>query len=260
MRLQSSLTEKLLKKIEIADSMALIGVFAPYMPTPRMKIHFDDDLLSQVMTPITFREPSIDDTAIMRTVRHTGVYELSRDEIMDMTSGILFEESLSNNEHEFILDELSFLDVSILDDLNLISRMVTHLRTGDFYKLKPKLLEKQAVVEFLAPVVTTSFRQVEMVTHVGEIPVTAVSWRNNYKKDPRLDKMDHPKFADIVVTSNTWGQVCIVESSKIDEEKQKKAVEDHWKIARTLQDMWNQRAEKLSFTRFILPIMTTFGI
>ncbi|KAF9109321.1 hypothetical protein BGX27_007756 [Mortierella sp. AM989] len=38
------------------------------MPTPKMTIHFDE-FLNQVVTPITFTEPSIDDAATMRAVR-----------------------------------------------------------------------------------------------------------------------------------------------------------------------------------------------
>ncbi|ORZ26910.1 hypothetical protein BCR41DRAFT_347050 [Lobosporangium transversale] len=65
-----ALTEKKLKKLEIADAIAIIGVFAPCMPTPRMMIHFDEDFLSQLKKQYTLPEPSFDDASIMKAVRH----------------------------------------------------------------------------------------------------------------------------------------------------------------------------------------------
>ncbi|KAF9433733.1 hypothetical protein BGZ76_009038, partial [Entomortierella beljakovae] len=51
-----------LKKSEIADVMALIGVFAPHIPTPRMLRVFSivfDDLVPSVRLPV----PDMDDSA-----------------------------------------------------------------------------------------------------------------------------------------------------------------------------------------------------
>ncbi|KAF9170544.1 hypothetical protein BGX21_010409 [Mortierella sp. AD011] len=214
---------------------------------------------------------------------HASIFELSNDEIMDLTSGSTFVTSLSDEEHGFVLDEISLMDDTMtVDDLDLVFKnsccfedvekwaykniLDTSIKRllvdtwGSYYQSRPELLEKQAVAIFLAPVISSSFKQVQMVTLTREIPVAAVSWRKNFNKDPRLDKMDYPACADIVVTSKTGEQVCILESSRIDETKQEKDVQDHWKIARTLRDMWNYKAEKLSLTRHVPSTMATFGM
>ncbi|KAF9113337.1 hypothetical protein BGX27_001787 [Mortierella sp. AM989] len=218
--------------------------------------------------------------------QHIGIFELSNDEVMDLTSGSTFVTSLSDVEHEFVLDNSNLMDDTIvIDDLvtvfkdaycfedveqwtykNILDTPIKRLlltlvdNWGGHYESRPKILEKQAVADFLTPIICSSFKQVGMVTLTGEIPVAAVSWRKNFKKDPRLDKMERSHYADIVITSKTGEQVCILESSRIDEEKQEKHVQDHWKIARLLRDMWNFKAEKLSLTRRIPSTMATYGM
>ncbi|KAF9420719.1 hypothetical protein BGZ76_004055, partial [Entomortierella beljakovae] len=51
------------------EDRAIIGVFAPCMPTPRMLTHFDDEILDCVVTPHSFKDPTIDDAAVMKAVR-----------------------------------------------------------------------------------------------------------------------------------------------------------------------------------------------
>ncbi|KAI8596404.1 hypothetical protein EDD21DRAFT_4623 [Dissophora ornata] len=58
-----------LRKMEIADAMALIGVFAPHIPAPRMLRVFGS-ALDDVVAPVRLPMPDINDSAIMAAVRH----------------------------------------------------------------------------------------------------------------------------------------------------------------------------------------------
>ncbi|KAF9359391.1 hypothetical protein BGX26_012399 [Mortierella sp. AD094] len=69
----------------------------------------------------------------------------------------------------------------------------------------------ESVAEFLAPIITSVFKQLGILTLTGEIPVAVVA-------DPRLEKMECAHYADIVITTKTGEQVCILESSLIDED------------------------------------------
>ncbi|GJJ77499.1 hypothetical protein EMPS_09858 [Entomortierella parvispora] len=57
-----------LRKMEIADAMALIGVFAPHIPTPRMLLVFGS-ALDDVVAPVRLPIPDINDSTIMAAVR-----------------------------------------------------------------------------------------------------------------------------------------------------------------------------------------------
>ncbi|KAG9061598.1 hypothetical protein KI688_007177 [Linnemannia hyalina] len=64
----NALNQKLLKRGDVADVMALIGVFAPFIPTPRMTSVFGR-MLDHLLTSVKFPAPHIDDLAIMKAVR-----------------------------------------------------------------------------------------------------------------------------------------------------------------------------------------------
>ncbi|KAF9178170.1 hypothetical protein BGZ51_008041 [Haplosporangium sp. Z 767] len=64
-----ALADKVLKKSEIADVMAIVGVFAPFLPTSRMIETFGRNTLDKLLSPVTFPEPNIDDAAVLKAVR-----------------------------------------------------------------------------------------------------------------------------------------------------------------------------------------------
>ncbi|KAG0219255.1 hypothetical protein BGX33_003801 [Mortierella sp. NVP41] len=64
-----ALVDKKIKKSEIADVMAITGVFAPFLPTHRMIESFKRKTLEQLVERSTFPEPQVDDAAILRAVR-----------------------------------------------------------------------------------------------------------------------------------------------------------------------------------------------
>jgi hypothetical protein len=64
----NALNQKMLKRGDVADVMALIGVFAPFIPTPRMTSVFGR-MLDHLLTSVKFPAPHIDDLAIMKAVR-----------------------------------------------------------------------------------------------------------------------------------------------------------------------------------------------
>ncbi|KAI1290661.1 hypothetical protein EDD11_009087 [Mortierella claussenii] len=64
----NALNQKMLKRSDVADVMALIGVFAPFIPTPRMTSVFGR-ILDSLLTSVKFPAPNIDDLAIMKAVR-----------------------------------------------------------------------------------------------------------------------------------------------------------------------------------------------
>ncbi|KAG0012173.1 hypothetical protein BGZ80_000150 [Entomortierella chlamydospora] len=64
----NALDQKILKRVDVADVMALIGVFAPFIPTPRMTSVFGR-MLDYLQTSVKFPAPHIDDLAIMEAVR-----------------------------------------------------------------------------------------------------------------------------------------------------------------------------------------------
>ncbi|GJJ79271.1 hypothetical protein EMPS_11632 [Entomortierella parvispora] len=59
-----------IKKTEVADAMALIGVFAPSMPTTRMKTVFSEKLLHVIAKPtVDLPDTGLDDGAMMTAVK-----------------------------------------------------------------------------------------------------------------------------------------------------------------------------------------------
>ncbi|KAG0353460.1 hypothetical protein BGX24_007271, partial [Mortierella sp. AD032] len=60
---------KEVRKSEIADFMAITGVFAPFLPTARMTEHFGRNMLEQLVQSIAFPEPTVDDAAVLKAVR-----------------------------------------------------------------------------------------------------------------------------------------------------------------------------------------------
>ncbi|KAG0252095.1 hypothetical protein BG011_007209 [Mortierella polycephala] len=64
-----ALHEKIIKKSEIADVMAITGVFAPFIPTVRMTEVFGRRTLEKLLEPVRFPDPMIDDAAVVKAVR-----------------------------------------------------------------------------------------------------------------------------------------------------------------------------------------------
>ncbi|KAF8924617.1 hypothetical protein BGZ58_001615 [Dissophora ornata] len=64
-----ALVEGRIKKSEIADIMAIIGIFAPFLPTARMIKSFTRSMLELLVEGVTFPEPFLDDAAVLRAVR-----------------------------------------------------------------------------------------------------------------------------------------------------------------------------------------------
>ncbi|KAF9273030.1 hypothetical protein BGZ88_004150 [Linnemannia elongata] len=64
----NALNQKMLKRGDVADVMALIGVFAPFIPTPRMTSVFGR-MLDHLLPSVKFAAPLIDDLAIMKAIR-----------------------------------------------------------------------------------------------------------------------------------------------------------------------------------------------
>ncbi|KAG0308142.1 hypothetical protein BGZ98_008892, partial [Dissophora globulifera] len=57
------------KKSEIADVMAITGIFAPFLPTERMIKSLNRSMLEQPVEDVTFPEPFLDDAAVLRALR-----------------------------------------------------------------------------------------------------------------------------------------------------------------------------------------------
>ncbi|KAF9427758.1 hypothetical protein BGZ76_002205, partial [Entomortierella beljakovae] len=57
-------------KSDIADAMALLGVFAPFLMTERMRNIFTDEVLGQLVVQFILPEPLIDDAAVLKAIRH----------------------------------------------------------------------------------------------------------------------------------------------------------------------------------------------
>ncbi|KAG0238186.1 hypothetical protein BGX31_003359 [Mortierella sp. GBA43] len=95
----NALDGKSLKRSEIADVMALIGVFAPFIPTPRMRSVFGR-MLDDLLTPTKFPEPDIDDLAVMKAVRQrlNGERDLASEAIrpLDRKKRLMFETLMEN--------------------------------------------------------------------------------------------------------------------------------------------------------------------
>ncbi|KAI7824324.1 hypothetical protein BC939DRAFT_528526 [Gamsiella multidivaricata] len=65
-----ALVQSEIKKTEVADAMAIIGVFAPSMPTARMKNAFTEGLLRKIAkSTIELPDTDFDDSLMMKTVR-----------------------------------------------------------------------------------------------------------------------------------------------------------------------------------------------
>ncbi|KAI8595627.1 hypothetical protein EDD21DRAFT_390711 [Dissophora ornata] len=54
---------------DIADAMAIIGVFAPFLQTQRMRATFNKKILTQLAVPLPLPDPGIDDAAVLKAVR-----------------------------------------------------------------------------------------------------------------------------------------------------------------------------------------------
>ncbi|KAK3830656.1 MAG: hypothetical protein J3R72DRAFT_425742 [Linnemannia gamsii] len=58
-----------LRKANIADVMAIIGVFAPFLPTDRMRRTFEPSILGHLVKSPDLPDPGIDDAAVVKAVR-----------------------------------------------------------------------------------------------------------------------------------------------------------------------------------------------
>ncbi|KAF9578962.1 hypothetical protein BGW38_004983, partial [Lunasporangiospora selenospora] len=64
-----ALVENQIKKSEIADIMAITGIFAPFLPTERMIKSIKRSILEELIDEVTCPEPFLDDAAVVRAVR-----------------------------------------------------------------------------------------------------------------------------------------------------------------------------------------------
>ncbi|KAI1315465.1 hypothetical protein EDD11_000746 [Mortierella claussenii] len=64
-----ALVEKKIKKSDIADVMAVLGIFAPFLLTERMISSIGRVMLEELVIPMTLPELVLDDATIMRAVR-----------------------------------------------------------------------------------------------------------------------------------------------------------------------------------------------
>ncbi|KAG0347456.1 hypothetical protein BG004_007696 [Podila humilis] len=64
-----ALVARKIKKSEIADIMAVVGIFAPFLPTERMIAIIGRPMLEEVTVPMILPELVLDDKAIMTAVR-----------------------------------------------------------------------------------------------------------------------------------------------------------------------------------------------
>ncbi|KAF9412951.1 hypothetical protein BGZ76_005108, partial [Entomortierella beljakovae] len=64
-----ALKDNELRITDIADAMAIIGVFAPFLPTQRMRAIFNKKILSHLVVSPPLPDPGIDDAAVLRAVR-----------------------------------------------------------------------------------------------------------------------------------------------------------------------------------------------
>ncbi|KAF9583040.1 hypothetical protein BGW38_010370 [Lunasporangiospora selenospora] len=93
-----ALQDRLLKKSEIADVMAILGVFAPFLPSERMRECFGLSVLRDLAQSPELPEPNIDDSAVIRAVRLR--INLKREEAsetlrpLERTARMLFENLL----------------------------------------------------------------------------------------------------------------------------------------------------------------------
>ncbi|KAF9192774.1 hypothetical protein BGZ51_004942 [Haplosporangium sp. Z 767] len=58
-----------LRKTDIADAMAILGVFAPFLQTDRMRAVFKTRTLSQLVVSSALPDPDVDDAAVLKAVR-----------------------------------------------------------------------------------------------------------------------------------------------------------------------------------------------
>ncbi|KAF8925504.1 hypothetical protein BGZ58_000743 [Dissophora ornata] len=64
-----ALRDNNLRKADIADAMTIIGVFAPFLQTDRMRAIFTAKILGQLVASYDLPDPDIDDAAVLRAVR-----------------------------------------------------------------------------------------------------------------------------------------------------------------------------------------------
>ncbi|KAF9918255.1 hypothetical protein FBU30_000287, partial [Linnemannia zychae] len=82
-----ALQDNELRKADIADVMAIIGIFAPFLPTDRMRRTFEPRILGQLIRSPDLPDPSIDDAAIVKAVRR---FESLPDEMDRSVSEVTF--------------------------------------------------------------------------------------------------------------------------------------------------------------------------
>ncbi|KAG0361451.1 hypothetical protein BGZ54_009097 [Gamsiella multidivaricata] len=58
-----------LHNADIADAMAIIGVFAPFLQTQRMRAVFSRKILSQLVASSALPDPDVDDAAVLKAIR-----------------------------------------------------------------------------------------------------------------------------------------------------------------------------------------------
>ncbi|KAF9431831.1 hypothetical protein BGZ76_011640 [Entomortierella beljakovae] len=115
-----ALHDDTIKRTEIADIMAITGVFAPFLPTTRMTEAFGINTLEQLIEPIALPDQTINEAAVTKAIRHCISKDLDESSLalggLNRRMRIMFETLLerlpmrqdtSVSEETFIVNYLS---------------------------------------------------------------------------------------------------------------------------------------------------------
>ncbi|KAF9202274.1 hypothetical protein BGZ49_007542 [Haplosporangium sp. Z 27] len=195
-------------------------------------------------------------------------FDLSNDNIMDMTSASAFIMSMDDHAYTTAMEDLPEFDIAFpeLEELNMIldvescfedlknkiynlplNTPVRRYLYGviesyaiffDEHTTVPSLEEKQGVFDVVCPFVRGAFRVFGIATRISEIAVIATGERRNHyqKHEERLQLC---KRADIVAVDKENLQIFVAECATLQETDVRKRMEDRWKLARCMKDIWD---------------------
>ncbi|KAF9202378.1 hypothetical protein BGZ49_007447 [Haplosporangium sp. Z 27] len=244
--------------------------------------HFSDSGIFALLQQKTTWETTFDIGGYFSRIRGSlkSSFDISKDNIMDMTSASSFVMSISDEIYTEAMEDMPTLDFGLeeIKELKIIMEPECSLRsleTGftsylsillsvDIYTellshIVPELEEKQGMFDVICPFVRGALRVFGVPSNISEIAIMATGERRNFDQNYE-DRLQSCKRADIVAADKDGIQIFLAECAMLHEIDVRKFTEDRWKVARCMKDIWDFGIRRTTQIQSPHENFSTFGL
>ncbi|KAG0007228.1 hypothetical protein BGZ80_004920 [Entomortierella chlamydospora] len=216
-------------------------------------------------------------------------FDISKDNIMDMTSASAFVMSLSDETYTEAMEDMPTLDFGLeeIKELKIIMEpecsfeelrdriygmpldtpvrryvygvIESYAAFFDDNSVVPELEEKQGMFDVICPFVRGAFRVFRVPSNISEIAIMATGERRNFNQNYE-DRLRNCKRADIVAADKDGIQIFLAECAMLHEKDVRKFTEDRWKVARCMKDIWDFGMRRTTQVQSPHENFSTFGL